>query len=102
MKDRLTKYWKFLHTRFSIMRLFVAGFLFVILFLDENSIVRSMEYSRKISELEKEIDHYKEVISESQSHLNELRSNEENLEKFAREQYLMKKSDEDIYIISRN
>ena len=32
--------------------------------------------------------------------LNELRTNNENLEKFAREQYLMKKPNEDIFIIS--
>ena len=102
MKDRLIKYWEFLHTHFSIMRLFVAGFLFVIIFLDENSFVRSMEYSKKINRLEKEIEHYKVVIDQSRLHLNELRSNDENLEKFGREQYLMKKDNEDIYIISRN
>jgi cell division protein FtsB len=31
--------------------------------------------------------------------LNELRTNRENLEKFAREQYFMKKDNEDIFII---
>jgi cell division protein FtsB len=31
--------------------------------------------------------------------MNELQSNDDNLEKFAREHYLMKRKDEDIYII---
>lgn len=69
------------------------------LFVDDNSFLQSFLYDRKIRELKKEIEHYQGVIENSQQQLNELRSNSENLEKFAREQYLMKKSNEDIYII---
>ena len=53
----------------------------------------------KIRQLKGDIEHYQHVIDESNRRLNELRSNSENLEKFAREQYLMKKPNEDIYII---
>jgi cell division protein FtsB len=48
-------------------------------------------------ELEKE--YYLERIAEDSKKLNELMTNDENLEKFAREQYLMKKPDEDIFLI---
>ena len=38
-------------------------------------------------------------IEEDRSKLNELRTSNENLEKYAREQYRMKKPDEDLFII---
>lgn len=92
--------WTYIRTRFSLVRLIVVGFLFVMIFLDENSLLRSFEYSQKITQLEKEITHYQQVIDDSKQRLNELRSDDENLEKFGREQYLMKKPNEDIYIIT--
>ena len=42
---------------------------------------------------------YKDVIKTNKQKLNELKSSHQNLEKFAREQYLMKKENEDIFII---
>lgn len=65
-----------------------------------NSFVQSFLYDQQIHGLKKEIQHYQGVIEEKQNKLNELQSNKKNLEKFAREQYLMKKDNEDIYIIT--
>lgn len=42
---------------------------------------------------------YLEKIEEDRKRLEELQTNNANLEKFAREQYLMKKDDEDIFVI---
>ena len=70
------------------------------IFVDENSFVQSFLYDQQIHGLKKEIQHHQGVIEESKTKLNELQSNEKNLEKFAREQYLMKKDNEDIYIIT--
>ena len=38
-------------------------------------------------------------IEEDRKRIQELKTNNDNLEKFAREQYLMKKDNEDIFII---
>lgn len=54
---------------------------------------------RAIHNLENEKEYYQNKIEQDNKKLNELKTNDENLEKFAREQYLMKKSDEDIFII---
>jgi cell division protein FtsB len=43
---------------------------------------------------------YEEKIREDRAKLEELESNPANLEKFARENYLMKKDNEDIFIIA--
>ena len=82
------------------MRFLVLPFLFIMLVVDEDSFVQSFLYDQQIHGLKKEIQHYQGVIEESKTKLNELQSNEKNLEKFAREQYLMKKDNEDIYIIT--
>lgn len=99
MKERLLKYWTVLRTKVSIWRLVVVTFIFIMVFLDNNSLIKRYEYNQKIKELQKEIKHYNQIIEEGQIQLEELRSNDDNLEKFAREKYLMKKPNEDIFLI---
>ncbi|MEG0949020.1 MAG: septum formation initiator family protein [Bacteroidales bacterium] len=83
----------------QILRLVAAIFVVFMVFFDENSILKNIQYRFKIRELTKEINYYKGVIDESKGKLNELNSSPENLEKFAREQFLMKKANEDIYLV---
>ncbi len=59
-----------------------------------------MQYIYKIQALERQIGHYQDLIDDSKNRLIELNSNQENLEKFAREQFLMKRDNEDIFIIN--
>ncbi len=68
-------------------------------FFDQNDLLSRFEYDSKIRKLNSEITYYEKEIKQSTRKKNELHSNDENLEKFAREQYLMKKADEDIFII---
>lgn len=90
----------------SIFRRFTNKYLFVgllflvwIAFFDKNSFVEKMYLRNKIRTFEKEKVYYQEKIEEDNRKMQELLSNRDNLEKFAREQYLMKKSNEDIFII---
>ncbi len=100
MKNIFSASWCFIKKHVTLMRILVISFLFIMIFVDENSFVQSFLYDQQIHGLKKEIQHYQGVIEESKTKLNELQSNEKNLEKFAREQYLMKKDNEDIYIIT--
>ena len=79
----------------------IAGLIFLvwIAFFDKNSIVEKMQLRSKISTLEKEKDYYQKKIEEDNRKIKELLSSPDNLEKFAREQYLMKKDNEDIFVI---
>lgn len=54
---------------------------------------------RAIHSLENEKEYYQHKIEADAQKLKELKTNDENLEKFAREQYLMKKPNEDIFIV---
>jgi len=77
---------------FSIFTVFVT-------FFDEHSLIHRWQSYRRISLMEEELNFYKDEIKATKQKKNELQSNNENLEKFAREQYNMKNENEDIFII---
>jgi cell division protein FtsB len=54
---------------------------------------------RNLKKLKSEREYYVQRIEEDKRKLYELKTDNRNLEKFAREQYRMKKPDEDLYII---
>lgn len=79
-----------------------VGILFFIvwmLFFDSNDLISRYRMGAKLRELESEKEYYLEKIEEVKKDQNELMGNNESLEKFAREKYLMKKESEDIFII---
>ena len=74
-------------------------FAVFVTFFDEHNLIHRWKMSRKISQLEEELKFYQEEIKTTRQKKNELQSSDQNLEKFAREQYYMKKENEDIFII---
>ncbi len=77
---------------------FLIFFIWVAIF-DGNNLIQRISDSLKINQLKQEIEYYKQKIDEKNKQLNQLRTDKENLEKFAREQYFMKKENEEIFII---
>jgi len=80
---------------------FIAAVLIFIwvAFFDQNNLVERFQNRKELKQLEEDKIYYKAKIKENAARLNELKTNKENLEKFAREQYLMKKDNEDVFII---
>ena len=76
----------------------VLIFIVVIGFLDENSLIQRGKHRSEISALNSEIEKYRKQYEEDTEKLKELTTNPEALEKIAREKYLMKKPDEDIFV----
>ena len=76
----------------------IVGFLVVIVFLDENSLIQRAKHRQEISALNSEIEKYRKQFEEDTETLKELTENPEAMEKIAREKYLMKKPNEDIFI----
>jgi cell division protein FtsB len=68
------------------------------LFFDENSYLVHKEFNTEVKELETAIEFYKKRIKEDKSTIKILQDSLQ-MERFAREQYLMKKENEDIYLI---
>jgi cell division protein FtsB len=74
-------------------------FLAWLLFLDSNNLISRIGEMKNIKMLKKDKEYYTKRIEIDRRKLNELKTDEKNLEKFAREQYHMKKPDEDLYIV---
>ena len=53
----------------------------------------------EINQLEDDREYYLEQIQKDSARLSELTTNKENLEKYAREQFLMKKPNEDVFVV---
>ncbi|MBL4643233.1 MAG: septum formation initiator family protein [Flavobacteriaceae bacterium] len=78
--------------------LILIGFSIWMLFFDGNSYLVHKEFNSEINELETAIEFYKKRIKEDKKTINTLQDSLQ-LERFAREKYLMKKENEDIYLI---
>ena len=74
-------------------------FLVWMLFFDRNDIFSQYQYHQQLSKLEQERDFYQKETTEINKELNELTSDKTALEKFAREKYLMKKDNEDVFVV---
>ncbi|MCF8276077.1 MAG: septum formation initiator family protein [Flavobacteriales bacterium] len=80
----------------------MTGLVFLVwmTFFDENNFITLVKNQLKLSELESEKEHYVNEIAQSTADLKLLQNDKELLEKFAREKYLMKKDDEEIFVFS--
>ena len=85
------------HYRYLIV--IVVGILIVV-FIDDNSIMRRFQYELQISDLKKQIKEYNERHNTDSERLRQLRRDPKAIEKIARERYFMKTDDEDIYVLS--
>ena len=66
--------------------------------VDEDSFLNRHPRRVRIDMLRQEIAHYKNQFNEADSKIRELETNNKAVEKIARERYLMKRADEDIFI----
>jgi len=82
-------------------RYFLAtlAFLAFICFFDQNNVMNQNSLHKDLKELEREKAYYIAEIKKDKQTTQELKTNLRNLEKFGREKYLMKKDEEDLYII---
>ena len=70
-----------------------------LLFFDRNNFIDRVRLIREVHQLKIDCEYYQERIVNDSARLVELHSSPEMLEKYAREQYLMKKDNEDIFVI---
>ena len=77
-------------------------FLIWTLTIGESSLYKRYTYDEKIRSLEKEIEYYQKEIEINSRKLNDLHTDRDGLERFAREEYFMKSPNEDIFIIKED
>ena len=94
---------RFLRISYKILRnkyiLTILIFFVWLLVFDRNNLIDRVKFARKLNEMERQKEYYETRIEQDSRKLNELKTNRENLEKFAQEQYYMKKPDEEIFVI---
>lgn len=96
LKELKKKKWFGVLTNIYVLVLTV--FVIWMLFFDTNSLLIHMELKKEIKKLEKQQEFLREEISEDKKVIEKL-SDPKELEKFAREQYYLKKKNEEIYLI---
>lgn len=89
------KWYRFLANKYFVVLLF---FLFWMLFFDNYSYLDHRILNNQIEELEDNKKYYETEIKKDKVHIKQLK-NPDQIEKYAREKYFMKKENEDIYLI---
>ena len=79
-------------------KLIFVGFLVWLTFFSDNSCKRKLEYKTQIQDLKTEIKANKDTTALYEAKTRELDTDQETLEKIAREKYGMKRVDEEVYI----
>lgn len=77
----------------------LAFFIVWIMFFDKNNLITQYKDRQVLYELRKEKKYYQSEILRTRKQLDELLSDSKSLEKFAREQHLMKKANEDVWLV---
>jgi cell division protein FtsB len=96
VKPFFRKIWPWLRNKYVLT---IAIFAIWMLFFDQNNMVDRIQMKTEIRQLENDREYYLEQIQVDSARLHELTTNRENLEKYAREQFLMKKSNEDVFVV---
>jgi cell division protein FtsB len=76
-----------------------VAFVVWMVFFDKNDLLSQYQYHQEVSKLKEERDFYKTQNVKVAKDLDELTSDPQKLEKFAREKYLMRKDNEDVFVI---
>ena len=77
----------------------VIGLSIWVIFFDKNDLKTELELRREVMQLEEERNYFAREIHIITSDIKELYTNPKTLEKFAREKYLMKRDNEEIFVI---
>jgi len=76
-------------------------FLFWIILLDDYNLITQNKIKKKVTDLKNQKAFYINEIKQDSSELSNLRSDSKTQEKFAREKFLMRKDNEDVFIIRK-
>ena len=80
----------------------ITGIVFVawMAFFDRNDITLQLKRTHELNKLQKSEKLMSDQIADTREELGLLKTNPQTLEKYAREKYMMKKDNEDLFIIT--
>jgi cell division protein FtsB len=86
----------FLRNKFLLA---TAAFIVWMLFFDRNDVFTQIQRRSELNELKQSKAYFEKQIAENKKFSNDLQFNAQAIEKYAREKYLMKRDNEDLFII---
>ena len=76
-------------------------FIFWIIFIDDYNLIKQHQLQKNVNELEYQKEYYISEINKDSTKLYHLQNTKKEQERFAREKFLMKKDNEDVFIIRK-
>ncbi|TVQ94685.1 MAG: septum formation initiator family protein [Bacteroidetes bacterium] len=92
----LNKIPSFLKNKYALV---LIAALVWLMFFDQNNLIQQYRHGRQLKQFEAEKEYYLHEIAHDSLAVEKLKNNPEELERYAREKYLMKRENEDIFII---
>jgi cell division protein FtsB len=82
-----------------VQLLIISVIIVFAFFISESNIFARIGYDAQIMEMNDQIEYYRNKTTEDKQKLEQLQLDKDQIEKFVRENYFMKKDNEDVYII---
>mgnify|MGYP000756230906 CR=1 FL=1 len=98
MKERLKQAWHWTHRYLPIPTILGIGLLAYIVLCGENTVFNTVDYYHRIDSLEHELALQRDTMQYYRELNRRLPTDPELMERVVREQYGMKKANEDVYI----
>ena len=92
-KPRIPKFFK---NKYVVI---ICIFVVWVGFLDRNNLIATFKNKKILHKLETERNYYLKEIKTTKKNLNDLKNNNRSFEKFARENYFLKKDGEEVFLI---
>ena len=98
LKNLYEKIPSYLKNKYVII---ITLFIIWIVFFDNYNLIRQSKIKKEIKQIEANKNFYSKEIKKDSTEYHELLNSDEKKEKFAREKFLMRKENEDVYIIRK-
>ena len=98
LKSLYEKIPSYLRNKYAII---ISLFIIWIIFFDNYNLIRQSKIKKEIKQLEENKSFYTKEIKKDSTEYHDLLNSDEKKEKFAREKFLMRKENEDVYIIRK-
>lgn len=99
MSPRFEKFIKWCRRYISVTLVAVLATTVFVLFLNDNSVMRTYEYRQDITRLEQEIKNCRDTLLHYRELNTSLETDRASMEKIVRENYHMQRPTEDVYLI---
>ncbi len=95
IKEYIREHWHIVKNKY-----FISAFVFVlwVSFFDDNNLLERRQILKERKQLTQDREYYLDKIGEDKEKL-EMLEDEKYLEKFAREEYFMRRKDEDVFVV---